>query len=69
MPSVLSITGIMLKKLHEIIKLFDACHGLYTLKQKAGTANTCTSRRVTVFGRTVNKKCLVNVARTVLAAS
>jgi len=55
------------KKLHEIIKLFDACRSLCALKQKAATAKT--SRIVTVSGRTVNKMCLVNVARTLLTAS
>jgi len=67
MPFVLSTTCIMLQKLQEIIKQFEACRSLYTLKQKAATANT--SCIVTVFGRTVNKKCSVSVARTVLTAA
>jgi hypothetical protein len=55
------------KNYTKIIKLFDDYRSLYTLQQTAAPVNT--SRIITVFGRTVNKKFLVNVARTLLRAS
>ena len=52
-------TGIIPNKLHETLKLLNLRPGLHILAQKAIILNTCCKSQ-NVFGRTVNKKCLVS---------
>ena len=63
-PPVLSATGIISNKLHEILKLLDLRSAVYILTQEAVILNTCREVRK-FFGRTENKKRLVSETGTV----
>ena len=68
MAIVLSTADTIPDRLHEGLKLLNLPSGLYILMQKAITLKY-TPHSQNVFGRTVNKMCLVSEIRTVLRTS